>query len=377
MKRATLENIFTVVAFLAAAFFIGFASGQIVNYAKEFIVIDNNSINNIFWFAAIYLSIYIIVIIQIIFHEAGHMIGGLITGYRFLYFRIGSTTLVRTDNGFKIRKLRIPGTGGQCIMVPPEMEDRDYPVVIYHLGGGLLNIILSLVAIVIIKTCNLNPVATGYLEIFSIVGIYLGIANLVPLKVISNDGANIFYLKNDLEERTALHRILNDEEDIINGKEVEETSKNIDEADLSKTFIHGIFINNMEDRFYKMEFEKAKFIGEKLLEKAKMNMTYEFMVKTTLSTIYLVEGSVELSEELLKDKSLKKYLKNKDVLHVEILNYARERILEVRDGKKIRKRIEKMEDKYIYPSHIKAAFEIIEKIDEVADGKVLESNLSL
>ena len=370
--RKTLENIFTVVAFLAAAFFIGFASGQIVNYAKEYIVIEIENINNIFWFAVIFLSIYLVVMIHIIFHEAGHMIGGLITGYRFLYFRIGSTTLVRTDNGLKFRKLTVPGTGGQCIMVPPEMKDGDYPVLIYNLGGGLLNIIFSLVAIVIIKTCSLNPVATGYLEIFAIVGIYLGIANLVPLKIISNDGANIIYLKNDLEERTALHRILNDEEDLINDKEVEETSLNIDKADLSKTFIQGIFINRMEHRFYKMEFEESKSIGEKLLAKAKMNMTYEFMVKTTLSTIYLIEGSVDLAEEFLKDKKLKKYLKNKDVLHVEILNYARDRILEGRDGEKFRKRIEKMEDKYIYPSHIKAAFEIMEKIDEVADRKVLE-----
>lgn len=49
----------------------------------------------------------------------------------------------------------------------------------------------------------------------------------------------------------------------------------------------------MEDRFYKMEFEEAKYLDEKLLAKAKMNMTFEFMVKTTLSTIYLIEGSVE------------------------------------------------------------------------------------
>ncbi|WP_308553677.1 M50 family metallopeptidase [uncultured Peptoniphilus sp.] len=372
MKRKTLENIFTVVAFLATAFFVGFASGQIVNYAKEFIVIEIENINNIFWFAVIFLSIYLIVMIHIIFHEAGHMIGGFITGYRFLYFRIGSTTLVRTDNGFKIRKLKVPGTGGQCIMVPPEMKDGDYPVVIYNLGGGLMNIILSLVAVIIIKTYSLNPVALGFLEIFAIVGIYIGIVNLVPLKVISNDGANIFYLKNDLEERIALHKILNDEEDIINDKEVKETSLNIDEADLSKTFIQGLFINKMEDRFYKMDFEEAKFIGEKLLSKSKMNMTFEFMVKITLSTIYLLEGNHEKTNEFLKDKSLRKYLKNKFVLQIEILNYAKERILEGKDGEKFKKRIEKMKDKYIYPSHMKAAFEIMDKIDEVADKKSIE-----
>ena len=367
MNRKTLENIFTIVAFLAAAFFVGFASGQIVNYAKEFIVIEIENINNIFWFAVIFLSIYLVVMIHIIFHEAGHMIGGLLTGYRFLFFRIGSTTLVRTDSGFKIRKLKVPGTGGQCIMVPPEMKNGDYPVVVYNLGGGLINLIVSFISIIIFKTCNLNPAITGLLEIFAIVGIYFAIVNLVPFKAINNDGANIFYLKNDLEERIALHKILNDEEDIINCKEVEETSLNIDEADLSKTFIQGIFINRMEDRFYKMEFEEAKYLDEKLLAKAKMNMTFEFMVKTTLSTIYLIEASVEQAEELLKDKSLKKYLKNKYVLHVEILNYAKERILEGKDGKKFIKRIEKMKDKYIYPSHMKAAFEIMDKIDEVAD----------
>lgn len=372
MNRKTLENIFTIVAFLAAPFFIGFASGPVVSYAKEFIVLESVLLNNIFWFAVVFLSIYLVIMVQIIIHEAGHMIGGLLTGYRFLFFRIGSTTLVRTDSGFKIRKLKVPGTGGQCIMLPPEMKDGDYPVVIYNLGGGLINLIVSLISIIIFKTCNLNPAITGLLEIFAIVGIYLGILNLVPLKIINNDGANIFYLKNDLEERIALHKILNDEEDLINDKEVERTTINIDEADLSKTFIQGIFINRMEDRFYKMEFEEAKYLDEKLLGKAKMNMTFEFMVKTTLSTIYLIEGSVEQAEELFKDKSLKKYLKNKYVLHIEILNYAKERILEGKDGKKFIKRIEKMKDKYIYPSHMKAAFEIMDKIDEVADRKSIE-----
>ncbi len=372
MKRKTLENIFTIVAFLVAAFFIGFASVQVVSYAKEFIVLESVLLNNIFWFAVVFLSIYLVIMVQIIIHEAGHMIGGLLTGYRFLFFRIGSTTLVRTDSRFKIRKLKVPGTGGQCIMVPPEMKYGDYPVVIYNLGGGLLNLIVSLISIIIFKTYNLNPAITGLLEIFAIVGIYSGIVNLVPLKVINNDGANIFYLKNDLEERIALHKILNDEVDLINGKEVEGYTINIDEVDFSKTFIQGLFINKMEDRFYKMEFEEAKFIGEKLLEKAKMNMIFEFMVKITLSTVYLLEGNHEKTNEFLKDKSLRKYLKNKFVLQIEILNYAKERILEGKDGEKFRKRIEKMKDKYIYSSHMKAAFKIMDKIDEVADKKSIE-----
>ena len=58
--------------------------------------------------------------LQVFFHESGHLIFGLLTGYRFVSFRIGHLMFVRQDGVMNIRRMSITGTGGQCLMAPPE-----------------------------------------------------------------------------------------------------------------------------------------------------------------------------------------------------------------------------------------------------------------
>ena len=38
---------------------------------------------------------------QVIVHEGGHLLFGLLCGYRFLSFRIGSLMLIKTGEGFR------------------------------------------------------------------------------------------------------------------------------------------------------------------------------------------------------------------------------------------------------------------------------------
>lgn len=59
---------------------------------------------------------------QVIVHEGGHLLFGLLCGYRFLSFRIGSLMLIKTGEGFRIRRFTLKGTGGQCLMIPPERK---------------------------------------------------------------------------------------------------------------------------------------------------------------------------------------------------------------------------------------------------------------
>jgi len=86
-------------------------------------------------------------LVHIVLHEAGHLLFGLLSGYRFLSFRIGSFVLIRDQGQFKIRRFNIPGTAGQCLMIPPPMNDGNYPFVLYNLGGGLVNLLLGLPAL--------------------------------------------------------------------------------------------------------------------------------------------------------------------------------------------------------------------------------------
>ena len=68
-------------------------------------------------------------VLQVVVHEGGHLVCGLLTGYRALSFRIGRVLLVKLDGRWRLRAYHIPGTGGQCLMAPPAQENPPLPPV--------------------------------------------------------------------------------------------------------------------------------------------------------------------------------------------------------------------------------------------------------
>ena len=86
--------------------------------------------------------IYLAVFLQVIIHELGHLACGLLTHYRFSSFRAGWFALIRDKGKFKLKLFKMPGTMGQCLMVPPDMENGQFPFVLYNLGGVLLTLYL-------------------------------------------------------------------------------------------------------------------------------------------------------------------------------------------------------------------------------------------
>lgn len=52
------------------------------------------------------------IILQIIIHEAGHLVFGLLTGYRFSSFRIGNLMWIKENSKIKLRRLSLTGTAG-------------------------------------------------------------------------------------------------------------------------------------------------------------------------------------------------------------------------------------------------------------------------
>ena len=90
---------------------------------------------------ALYLFvIYAAYFLQIIIHEGGHLVFGLLTGYRFSSFRIGSVILTKDGGKFRIGSFSMAGTGGQCLLYPPEEKDGKTPYVLYNLGGVIMNL---------------------------------------------------------------------------------------------------------------------------------------------------------------------------------------------------------------------------------------------
>ena len=182
-------SFFTVIGVILGFAMIAFLEWQL----PEDLPSSVKAVHTCIMLVLLYLSWFL----HIVIHEAGHLICGLLTGYSFSSFRIGSIMLLKENGKLVTKRLKIAGTGGQCLMVPPEMVNGTFPVALYNLGGPISNLIVSLVFLPVLI---LAPQG-GYFALFSFlmigVGIVFGMSNGVPLrtKSVDNDGYNAVSLR--------------------------------------------------------------------------------------------------------------------------------------------------------------------------------------
>lgn len=91
------------------------------------------------------LAFIVSLLIIIPVHEFGHLICGLLSGYKFVSFRIFNLTFVNIDGKIRVKHYSVAGTGGQCLLSPPDFPLDKIPTTLYNFGGVLANIILGLV----------------------------------------------------------------------------------------------------------------------------------------------------------------------------------------------------------------------------------------
>ncbi len=143
-------------------------------------------------FLLLFLWMYLSIILEIIIHEGGHLIFGSLTGYRFSSFRIFNFMWLRDKGRIRFKKLHVAGTGGQCLMTPPDLKDGKMPVMLYNFGGVLLNMITSVILLAAAMMCPAGSLARTLLLIPSIIGFAYALINGIPLRMgtVNNDGRN-------------------------------------------------------------------------------------------------------------------------------------------------------------------------------------------
>ncbi len=143
-------------------------------------------------FLLIMLVMYLLMGLHAVAHEAGHLIFGLATGYRFVSFRAGSLILVKDGQGYRLRKLRLSGTGGQCLMAPPEPAVGQMPYVLYNLGGCLMNLLCAVVSAAAAFLCMEGSIARAIFFMSAIIALAYALLNGLPIPgEIANDGQNV------------------------------------------------------------------------------------------------------------------------------------------------------------------------------------------
>lgn len=163
------------------------------------------SFGGIFFYVEIALAMVLSFYISIIVHEGGHLVFGLISGYAFSSFRIGSIMLLRQNGKYRLCRYKLAGTGGQCLMAPPDKKNEDIPVVLYNLGGVIFNLIFAVIFAVLFMLVPYVYVLSQTLLISSILCFIFMLSNGIPMHTggIANDGMNAKCLSKDKMAATA------------------------------------------------------------------------------------------------------------------------------------------------------------------------------
>lgn len=195
-KNGSLKSLLYLLVLLAAGLLLGFLIGKYTIPEK----------GGPFHFLGSLLFMYLAVLLQIIFHEGGHLICGLLSGYSFLSFRVGSLILVKKPEGFRLKRYALAGTGGQCLLDPPEPRDGFIPVMLYNLGGPLANL---LTAVLFFMLWMFLPMAWALKTLclcLALTGGVLGLMNGIPMHMgaIDNDGMNALSVSKSQSANRAL-----------------------------------------------------------------------------------------------------------------------------------------------------------------------------
>ena len=188
-KQSVKGHLISICFFTFLGVILGLA---MVNYVEWQLPEGISSGEKIFRLCTTLVFLYLAVMIHIVLHEAGHLIFGLMSGYQFSSFRIGSHMLMKENGKLVHRKIKIAGTGGQCLMIPPEMVDGKFPVVLYNLGGSIVNLVVAALMIPVFMVIDKSSVFALFFFIFIAMGAITGLSNGIPMRTntIDNDGYN-------------------------------------------------------------------------------------------------------------------------------------------------------------------------------------------
>lgn len=270
---------------------------------------DISFMNLILCLAIFYLS----VILGIIIHEAGHLVCGLMTGYKFISFRVGSFTLVKENGKLVKRKFTIAGTGGQCILThEPVEKPEDVPYFWYHFGGGFFNLLCAVMGLIFYLILS-NETAEMIFAVFTASSVILAMMNLIPIKTmgIPNDGYNIYLLHKSPENRRLIfnNMVVNGlQHDGIRLKDIpDELFCGGDPDGSIYETAQAILCANRE--LNRHDFESAKQMYERVLNNPDLVELYKNECKCELMFTRIVTGESKERITEIYDHGLQSYIK--------------------------------------------------------------------
>ncbi|MDE6017363.1 MAG: hypothetical protein K2G85_00945 [Muribaculaceae bacterium] len=302
-------------------------------------------------------------------HELGHLICGLMSGYKFVSYRIFNFTLLKENGKFRIKNFAVAGTGGQCLLTPPELPIEKIPTGLYNLGGILANILLLLIALPF-SLLPLNPFVAEGLWIFILTDVVIILLNGIPMQAggVGNDGYNIRLLKKNLLSKQGIVNQLRANALIQNGVRPKDMPEQLfllpehinykNPLEVSVPLMHA---SRLIDR---LEYDEALEEIEALYaHKDEIMPLYVKEIACELAFLYLRTGKTEKADNIL-DKDIRTYINTyrKMMSSKERLLIAIKLFLDKDQSKanELYEQFKSRADKYLLQGEVKSDLAIIE-----------------
>jgi len=258
-------------------------------------------------------SAILFTIIGIILHELGHLVFGLLTGYRFSSFRLASLVWFKEDNRicFKVSSSVV---AGQCLMVPTK-DFAAFKFILYNLGGAIFNFLLCLVLLVPLFIIPWDSALSDFFRYGLLINFMLGAVNLIPIKSLANDGANLFEALKSESATRGLYMMLYINNEVMEGKRFRDFDSALFEvaenADLNNYMIAYLIMleaSRLEDLGQYDEFAQLFT----LLDPNKLPSIYGSLIKADLLYYHVIYNpNYDQARQIYKDKKLLNLLKAK------------------------------------------------------------------
>lgn len=168
------------------------------------------SLQDVLKIAWMLVAVLIAFILNVVLHEGGHLVAGLLTGYRFVSFRFLNWTIIRRNGRLQWGNYELAGTGGQCLMAPPDRPVDKIDTRWYNAGGVLANLLIVVISALLLWAFDLPAWLDELLVIMIIFGLFIGVGNGIPLKMggVATDGLNLLQLEKDIPGKQFFCNIL-------------------------------------------------------------------------------------------------------------------------------------------------------------------------
>ena len=303
MKKKIINGLLQILGIMIVGGIIGYAVGKIAGDTLS--RVDKP---NIILFL---ITGVIAFVLHIVVHEAGHLFFGLLSGYKFISFRVFDFKIMKDENEkLKIRYERLAGTGGQCLMRAPEYIEGKFKYKLYLLGGVMFNLVFSIIFWLVLPSY--------YTLLFALIGFTLAFLNLIPMGF--NDGMTFYHASKDETTRFILFLQLEYVYYQSIGKnlliEKSEVVEKINSLEITNTnyLTDSLEFIKLDGLEYFFEFDALYNESRKLyIERDDLLPVYKVELMTLLvKLISLVNPEDELLEEFMKDKTLLARLKQKN-----------------------------------------------------------------